>query len=119
MIHQYKLGGYNIVLDICSGAVHVVDELAYDCIALFEQNSREEIIVTFLVILELLPRKLSRVCEFAPVFTHLLADTLRDRIVDIKVRSRLAEQWRKLARVEDACAALLVFQCYMLVFIDP
>ena len=26
MIHQYKLGGYNIVLDVCSGAVHAVDE---------------------------------------------------------------------------------------------
>ena len=26
MIHQYQLGGYNIVLDVCSGAVHVVDE---------------------------------------------------------------------------------------------
>ena len=44
MIHQYKLGGYNIVLDICSGAVHAVDELAYDVIALFEEKSREEIV---------------------------------------------------------------------------
>lgn len=44
MIHQYKLGGYNIVLDICSGSVHVVDEVAYDMIAMFESNSREEII---------------------------------------------------------------------------
>ena len=44
MIHQYKLGGYNIVLDVCSGAVHVVDEVAYDIIALFEQSSRDEIL---------------------------------------------------------------------------
>ena len=44
MIHQYKQGGYNIVLDVCSGAVHVVDEVAYDIIALFEQNSRDEIL---------------------------------------------------------------------------
>ena len=44
MIHQYKLGGYNIVLDVCSGAIHVVDEVAYDIIGMFEQNSREEII---------------------------------------------------------------------------
>ena len=36
MIHQYKLGGFNIVLDVCSGAVHVVDEVAYDIIGLFE-----------------------------------------------------------------------------------
>ena len=44
MIHQYQLGGYNIVLDVCSGSVHVVDEVAYDIIALFEEKSREDIL---------------------------------------------------------------------------
>ena len=44
MIHQYKLGGYNIVLDVCSGAVHAVDEVAYDMIAAFEKTSRDELI---------------------------------------------------------------------------
>lgn len=44
MIHQYKLGGYNIVLDVCSGSVHVVDEIAYDLISMFETHSRDEII---------------------------------------------------------------------------
>jgi len=44
MIHQYQLGGYNIVLDVCSGSVHVVDEAAYDMIALFEGNSRESVL---------------------------------------------------------------------------
>lgn len=41
MIHQYKLGGYNIVLDVCSGSVHVVDDVAYDVIAVFEDKNRE------------------------------------------------------------------------------
>ena len=41
MVHQYKLNGYNIVLDTCSGAVHVVDEVAYDMIAAFEEKSEE------------------------------------------------------------------------------
>ena len=44
MVHQYKLGGYNIVLDICSGSIHVVDEVAYDIIALYQTQSREEIL---------------------------------------------------------------------------
>lgn len=44
MVHQYKLGGYNIVLDICSGAVHVVDDVAYDIIADFENKDKETII---------------------------------------------------------------------------
>ena len=44
MIHQYKLGGYNIVLDICSGSVHAVDDIAYDIISQFSENDRESII---------------------------------------------------------------------------
>ena len=48
MIHQYKLNGYNIVLDICSGSVHVVDEVAYDIIEMYETESREEIIAKIL-----------------------------------------------------------------------
>ena len=44
MIHQYKLGGYNIVLDVCSGAVHVVDEVAYDIITLFETHDRDTVL---------------------------------------------------------------------------
>ena len=44
MIHQYKLGGYNIVLDVCSGSVHAVDEVAYDIIAVFEEKSRDEVL---------------------------------------------------------------------------
>ena len=44
MIHQYKQGGFNIVLDVCSGAVHVVDEVAYDIIAIFEAKDKEDVI---------------------------------------------------------------------------
>ena len=44
MIHQYKLGDYNIVLDVCSGSVHAVDEVAYDMIALFENEEKDAII---------------------------------------------------------------------------
>ncbi len=44
MIHQYKLGEYNIVLDVCSGSVHVVDEIAYDIIEQYEQSTKEQIV---------------------------------------------------------------------------
>jgi uncharacterized protein len=43
MVHQYKLNGYNIVLDVGSGSVHTVDDVAYDAIALYETTSREEL----------------------------------------------------------------------------
>lgn len=44
MVHQYKLNGYNIVLDTCSGSVHSVDDVAYDIIAMYKTASREEIV---------------------------------------------------------------------------
>ena len=43
MVHQYQLNGYNIVLDSCSGAVHAVDEVAYDVIALYKSHTGAEI----------------------------------------------------------------------------
>ena len=44
MIHQYKLNGFNIVLDTYSGSVHCVDDLSYDIIALYnEKKSKDEI----------------------------------------------------------------------------
>ena len=46
MIHQFQLHGYNIVLDICSGAVHAVDEIAYDIIALYKQHTKDEVVAT-------------------------------------------------------------------------
>ncbi len=44
MIHQYKLGKFNIVLDVCSGSVHAVDEIAYDIIGMYEERTREDIV---------------------------------------------------------------------------
>ena len=44
MVHQYKLNGYNIVLDTCSGSVHTVDEVAYDIIDLYQRATEEEIV---------------------------------------------------------------------------
>ena len=44
MIHRYKLNGYNIVLDVYSGSVHIVDDVAYDIIGMYEEKPREEVI---------------------------------------------------------------------------
>ena len=48
MVHQYKLNGYCIVLDTCSGAVHVVDDVAYDVIARYPNHTPAEIIAELL-----------------------------------------------------------------------
>jgi len=42
MIHQYKLAGHNIVMDIASGSIHEVDDATYDMIAIYGQSSKEE-----------------------------------------------------------------------------
>ena len=38
MVHQYKSHGFNIVLDVESGAVHVVDDVVYDLIPFMEDK---------------------------------------------------------------------------------
>ena len=43
MIHAYKLNGYNIVLDVNSGCVHVVDEVAFDIISDYDKKEKDEI----------------------------------------------------------------------------
>ncbi len=42
MVHQYKNNGYNIVLDVNSGSVHVVDDVVYDVISLLEKEGEKE-----------------------------------------------------------------------------
>lgn len=48
MVHQYKLGGFNIVLDTCSGSIHVVDDATYDIISMYKEKSKDEIVATVL-----------------------------------------------------------------------
>ncbi len=42
MVHCYKNNGYNIVMDINSGSVHVVDDIVYDLVPLLEPAVREK-----------------------------------------------------------------------------
>ena len=43
MVHQYKNNGYNIVMDIESGAIHEVDDAMYEMIASYKSSSKEEL----------------------------------------------------------------------------
>ena len=66
MIHCYKSGGYNIVLDVNSGSVHVVDDIVYDLVPLCEKpyldgDSKEQAIE--LISKHKLPYEQSEVCE--------------------------------------------------------
>ena len=48
MIHKFSMDGYNIVLDVNGGGVHVLDDVAYDLVDLFEEKSMEEIVDAFI-----------------------------------------------------------------------
>ncbi len=68
MIHQYKSNGYNIVMDVNSGSVHVVDEIVYDIIPLVEPLVNEDIkdadtIRTAVLNLANLPYPEEEICE--------------------------------------------------------
>ncbi|MFV0504421.1 MAG: thioether cross-link-forming SCIFF peptide maturase, partial [Lachnospirales bacterium] len=41
MIHLYRLNGFNIVIDINSGSIHVVDDLAYKIISLYKEEEKD------------------------------------------------------------------------------
>ena len=53
MIHQYKSHGYNIVMDVNSSAVHVVDDVVYDMIPVYEKQEDKEAIFDAVDTLEL------------------------------------------------------------------
>ena len=94
MIHCYKLGGMNIVLDICSGSVHVVDEVAYDIIEMYEGSTRQAITAAMLEKYpdcpEVTPEEIADCCDqieqlkkagklFAPDTFEPVAGTLKQR----------------------------------------
>ncbi len=93
MVHQYRNNGYNIVLDVNSGAVHVVDELAYEAIAFYEKESAEEIVNQLQdrypkeEIREVL-EDIEELKEQGILFTE---DTYKDKIIDFKKRSTVVK----------------------------
>lgn len=91
MIHQYKNNGYNIVLDVNSGSVHVVDDVAYDVIGLYEKNDKSEITKQICekykeqkltkAELEELYEDLEEMRQNGTLFTE---DTYKDGVIDFK-----------------------------------
>ena len=42
MIHLFKNNSYNIVLDVNTSSVHVVDDLVYDILELYRKEENSE-----------------------------------------------------------------------------
>ncbi len=49
MVHQYKLNGYNIIIDVCSGSIHAVDEITYDIIELLNSGESKDRIIDIIL----------------------------------------------------------------------
>ena len=103
MIHQYKNNGYNIVLDVNSGSVHVVDDCVYDAIPLVEEVVKknlpeEETLAAAIEACKELPYPED---EMAEVCEELLAlkeagqlyteDIYKDYIIDFKKRQTVVK----------------------------
>ncbi|MCR5271374.1 MAG: thioether cross-link-forming SCIFF peptide maturase [Lachnospiraceae bacterium] len=88
MIHQYKNNGFNIVLDVNSGAIHVVDDVVYDSIALYEDHSKEEIIdeLSGKYSVEEIGEALEEIRQLAEDKVLFTEDDYRDYIIDFKKR---------------------------------
>ena len=96
MIHAYQLNGYNIVLDVYSGSVHAVDELAYDAICLLDAGTpREEISARLCKKYEASPQDVADVFEDIDELTaqgKLFApDTYAGHAFDFKNRSNVVK----------------------------
>ena len=93
MVHLYKLNGYNIVLDVFSGSVHAVDDVAFDAISIYETHTPEEIKKALLekyknegVTLQDLDEVLSDISELKTDGKLFTEDQYADKAFDFKNR---------------------------------
>lgn len=92
MIHQYKNNGYNIVLDVCSGSVHVVDDLVYDVIALYEELDLDEIIKRLSKYpAEEIREAYDEITELKEAGQLFTEDVYKDAIIDFKKRKTVVK----------------------------
>lgn len=88
MVHQFKNNGYDIVLDVNSGAIHVVDDVTYDVIEMFLEHPTEEIVQA---LQECYPKQeileaITEVQELKDREELFTEDTYETRILDFKKR---------------------------------
>ncbi len=94
VIHQYKNNGYNIVLDVNSGSVHVVDELVYDVIALLDAGKTEEEVkqeLTNTYSAEDISEALSECTELKEAGVLFTDDIYENAIIDYKARKTVVK----------------------------
>ena len=96
MVHQYKNNGYNMVLDVCSGSVHVVDDLVYDIIEVYENHTKAEVVEiiknkTENLIDAEIEEAYDSVTELKKNGMLFTEDVYRDAIIDFKKRKTVVK----------------------------
>ena len=96
MIHAYQLNGCNIVLDVYSGAVHLVDEIAFEVIKAVDAGTpRKEIVrdnaARFGVSAEEITELLAEIDELAAAGKLFTKDIYADKAFDYKNRSTVVK----------------------------
>ena len=93
MIHQYKNNGYNIVMDICSGSVHVVDDVVYDAIAMYEGHTEDEIRMALIPVYgeEDVTEALAEIKELIAQEMLFTEDTYQQYVMDFKKRQTVVK----------------------------
>lgn len=109
MVHQFKQNGYNIVLDTCSGSVHVVDEVAYDIISMYKEKTEDKIV--------------SAILEKYKDIPDVNEDEVRECIADVKeleenkklftpdVYEDMAFEWKNNSKVIKALCLHIAHTC--------
>ena len=94
VIHQYKNNGYNIVMDVNSGAIHVVDDVVYDVLPYMEEGMEKKAIA------EKLKEKYTEEEHFEAVSdceelkeagTLFTEDTYKESVIDFKKRKTVVK----------------------------
>lgn len=102
MIHKFKLGGFNALLDVNSGGVHIIDDLTYDLLdnvePPFEEKCPEDVV-----------RKLSKMYDSKDIEDcyEEIVSLYNDKILFARTitRSTLCLLWLRLSR-QCVCISL-------------
>ena len=94
MIHQYKNNGYNIVLDVNSGSVHVVDDVVYDVVELLDKGNTDDAVIASLkdrYDIQELTEALEECNTLKTAGVLFTEDVYKDAVLDFKARQTVVK----------------------------
>jgi len=110
MVHTYKSNGYNIVLDVNSGAVHCVDDVAYDIIEMLEAGiDRKMITVDILEKYQQLPEVTAE--EIRDVFEDIDGLKRQGKLFSEDIYAHMSGEFKKRQSVVKAICLHVAHDC--------